>query len=368
MQCTAVRLSLALSVLALAACSSSGGTDASINKPRDSGFANEDTGEPPVDSGMQGNPDAGSGNPDAMGGNPDAMGGNPDATAAGCNPVDGTGCMAPNQCIAAPSGNMVTPACRQEANPTIAFEQNCSVPTANCQHGYACLQFQGEMGMPSCRKVCRNGNDGDCAGLVGTSTSYACLLPFSQDYGLCMARPHSCVPYNDNCPAMQYCQSLTQSTTGCIPEGTANVGDACGASSACKKGGICIRLQGDATSKCYKPCDPNGANTCGMNSACAGFQGISWGACVASVACTPLMDNCPAMQACAPISATSFACAPEGGQPGQSCPSGTCTKGYICAGASAMAATCLKACDATHACPNMGMCQMLMGSTIGVCP
>jgi hypothetical protein len=361
MRCT-VRVSLSFALLssfALACDSGGGGPDSSIKTHPDSGTMN------PADTGVMGTPDTGDMNPADSGVTtlPDSGVVNPGA----CDPVALSGCMAPDTCIVPATMGTLAPQCRMAAAMPVAFEQTCNPALANCAPGYACLQFQGEMGMPACRKVCHANNNADCAGLMGASPSYSCLIPFSADYGLCAPTPTACVPYMDMCPAMQYCQILPNNMTGCIPEGTANVGEACGMT-ACKKGGICLNLQGTAGAQCYQPCDPNTAMSCGANAACGGLQGLSFGLCRMSTSCTPVMDMCPMGEACAQVAQGQFGCAPEGAQPNQPCPMGACTKGYLCVGPSQMAATCKQACDMTHACPMMGMCQMLQGLPVGVCP
>ena len=334
----------------------------------------------PKDAGTNGGMNADAGDPDAGPFDSGVMG-FPDAAGpmGNCNPVDGTGCNMGNTCVYQPSLN--EPQCRMLASMQAAPNAECDVMLQNCGVGYSCINLTGGPG-PRCLKICRNGNNTDCASVPDTTgNGFACLLNLNGVYGACAPRPTSCVPYNDTCMMGEHCE-IVGTELGCVPDGMAALGQPCGgANGACMRGGICVNLTGTAV--CMEPCDPNSmANSCsGMNQECGGElsingMGLGFGVCQASAAsCSPLtveMD-CMMGENCDLVGRVTQ-CVPEGtALVGQPCggANGFCQRGGVCINLQgSMGPQCYQVCDpmSMMSTCTTGMCQGLQGIMgFGIC-
>lgn len=348
----------------LVACSSdSKTTGGALPKPKSDAAVGDDAG--------------GGGGSDGGGGGMDA--GMPDSGPVGpCNPVDGSNCGA-QTCFLVALGNMVAPQCRDLAMPTVAAEQQCDPALQNCESGFTCLPLQQGM-PPVCLKVCRNGQNADCASQQdGQGNPYSCLLQLSQDYGLCSPTPTACEPYNDMCMQGEHCEVIGVGQLGCIPDGMAMVGQSCSPQNPCARGGICVNLGGGA--RCEKPCNPMGGAGCGMGETCSGelqtqqggmTVGLGFGVC-GSNSCNPLTveQDCMMGQNCDFVG-TALDCVPAGPQTvGMSCgQAGACARGGVCVNlAGGNGPQCYQPCDGMNPmCPMGTQCNMLQGiDGFGIC-
>jgi hypothetical protein len=284
------------------------------------------------------------------------------------NAWDGTGCGADVCTLVATSS--VAECLPPPANPK-GFEQGCDQSAHDCHAGQSCVLISGESPPPRCRKICRPGMDGDCAGLVGTGTQgYACLLLIGGRYGMCIPKPRACEPFADTCPSGQVCTLFPVGETGCEPAGTAGLGQSC-AQTACARGGVCVDL--GAGPHCAIPCDP--ANpSCAGNSVCTGLisnvtnQPLSFGYCQSFAPCDPINDTCHAGDTCGLLAPGVTGCVP----------SSTATAGHACLGSPPSCArgdlcvdfgsgpSCYVLCNQARPCVS-GSCFNLTRVTFGVC-
>jgi len=197
-----------------------------------------------------------------------------------CNPVDGTGCADPQACVFVSNINVAQ--CRNIAAAPKAHEAACSNTLHDCDVGFTCIDLG--MGL-TCHKTCDSNMGGvGCAGLTGSSPSYACVPLRSNTgqsllYGVCAGRGNTCVPYADQCGAGKVC-SLVSMNPSCEDAGAVPVGGDC-TNDNCARGGICIFLNGTPNPTCYEPCNPQNPQlpACPQGTQCAGLQGQSFGVC-----------------------------------------------------------------------------------------
>jgi hypothetical protein len=365
---------LALGLLAATACSSDPSVAPPVGTPKDGGVSSgmDATTNPGMDASTNPGMDA-STNPGM-----DASMGNPDATVNPpvCDPTTGTGCPMGQVCDFSPGNG---PRCVMPAAAPVQPGAACRVAMNECPVGFSCLADQGQ---PNgvCAKICGLGGMQCAQFMDANGNPLICsdeVLDRASGYGVCAADLMECVPFNDMCPAGQYCEIVsTAGTGGCVPLAMmpAAIGQPC-QPGTCARGGICLNLGGGAT--CQPACDPANGMGCAMNQACTPIGGpngmpLPFGVCQATAACTPLMDTCPMGQMCQPVSQTAFGCGPAGMRmTGQSCggANGQCMRGDLCAGMQGGGATCLRACDAGSMCPAGTMCNTMAipGATFGLC-
>lgn len=153
-----------------------------------------------------------------------------------------------------------------EMSGTAMAGQSCG-PQMNCADGLICVNVgQGGVCWEACDQAnpCTNAN-ATCLGLQGI------------DWGLC-EEVMACVPYDDQCPANEYCAIAdAMGNTACAPEGPNALGAECGgAMGGCMKGGICVATAMGQPATCREPCDP--ANDQCSQGACA-MVANGWGIC-----------------------------------------------------------------------------------------
>ena len=297
-----------------------------------------------------------------------------------CNPVDGSGCTMGQLCsfvINLPDG-----LCQDPAAMPKQLDAPCDVNLRDCDRGMICLQLAGDP-MATCRKVCNNGVDADCAGLGGgMGTQFNCAgltnpnTMMTAAFGYCRGST-VCEPWNDMCPMGQKCQQVASDAVGCGMEGTGTKGMPCTGPGGCVKNTICVNL-GGAGGICYEACNATGGTCTDMNQRCGGLMNqmggpLPYGICQdRPMGCNPADDQCPAGQACAFISNTEVGCITEGTNgTDQPCGGamGGCMRGHACVDTGG-GATCKIACDANNPCAMMAMCNMGLGAsfTFGICP
>lgn len=196
----------------------------------------------------------------------------------------------------------------------------------------------------------------------------------------------TCEPLCDptGCGADQACVIGQESQNGpiisaCQPAGTAGAGEACGQTTACQAGLLCVgSSQDDLT--CREMCDVDDAAACGADGVCGPLQGVpGLGACFPTGDECDLLDpsTCGANEACFPTD-IGLQCVPSDGKalgeacapPTQQSTSVECVGGAVCAGPSAAESTCLAFCDtAGAACAAGSTCQAQpqLGGTFGIC-
>ncbi len=296
-----------------------------------------------------------------------------------CNPVDGSGCTMGQLCafvINLPEG-----LCQDPAAAPKQINAQCDINLRDCAAGLVCLQLTGDP-MPTCRKVCNNGADSDCAGLAPTmgGGQFNCAglqnpaTMMTAAYSYCREST-SCEPWNDMCPMGQKCQQVAADAVGCGMEGMATAGMACQGPGGCVKGAICVNLGGGG--QCYEACNATGGTCSDMNQRCGGLmngmgQPLPYGICQdRPMSCNPADDMCPMGQSCALTSQTEVGCLTEGTNgTGQPCGGamGGCMRGHICVDTGG-GATCQVACDMANPCAMGAMCNMGLGSfPFGICP
>jgi len=323
---------------------------------------------------MMGNSDAGPNGLDALpSNNADAAGmGNADAAPIGgaCNHITGGGCPTMGDvCYYVPSSPMTGDlTCRISIGmPSRQHEETCSLGMQDCAPGFSCLAFQNvNGGVATCLKGCAT--EAECTGLMGAGMNgYACAIQTADMKAkFCVAKPPSCDPRDvTTCPMNQYCE-VTNAGSGCLPEGMVMAGGTCTALGQCMRGAACLNF--GSGSHCETICDPMLSNCPTMGDACVAITGENFGFCEAG--CDVFAQDCANGDNCTAVSATAVACLGSGMVPlGGACTAATdCVKGGHCLGPTAADRHCLAACDMTHMCPNMAMCQMAGVPWGGVCP
>lgn len=297
-----------------------------------------------------------------------------------CNPVDGSGCPTDRTCVFSP-GSMAA-LCVDTTAPGVAFEGACNAAQQDCAPGYSCFAVQA--GDARCFKLCDSGNDAHCAGLAGADPTYECGATITgSQWSVCTGVPVTvtCSPLQDQCPAGEYCDRVTDTTTGCITEGTGALGAACSLNNdmACARGGVCMGL-GAAAPTCMKACDANALTGCGANETCLGVnvagQRLDFGVCQGFQGCVvnadPAMDSCPVGQSCQTIGAApTTGCRPEGtAGAGEACTNGQCLRGNVCLNLTIenvqTGFKCWEVCDMTNTC-TAGACTGLASYDFDVC-
>jgi hypothetical protein len=227
-------------------------------------------------------------------------------------------------------------------------------------------------------KVCRAATNLDCASEQDPmGNAYSCLFTFQENpaWGLCLPTPTECVPYDDMCPMGEHCDLISnQGQKGCIPDGTQQIGQPCGANGGCQRGGICVNQ------KCEIPCDHTNPMSCmDAEQTCSGELGFSdgttlgFGICGKS-ACNPTTAamDCAMGENCE-ITGTKFECVPAGtAMAGATCTRGQtfCAVGSICINnlQGGMGDLCYEVCNTMDNMCSMGTCRVLMdqgGNPVG---
>jgi hypothetical protein len=239
----------------------------------------------------------------------------------------------------------------------------------NCEQGYACADIGGG---PLCYKTCDLQNDQQCGAVTGMSSDYVCtgftIGGQSSIVGLCVGQD-LCNPAEKAaaCPQGETCSIVSQSgETGCVPAGTAMLGDACNQQNNCMSGGVCLNV-GDGQ-LCYEACDAQNPCTTGTDR-CQMLQGIPWGICLAmGTTCDPINMPCAAGMTCSLLTG-----APECDDSGTAMVGQPCNPAMQCVdGASCVLLQgqnnpqCYEPCDLMNPACSAGMCQNI-GAAFGLC-
>lgn len=191
-----------------------------------------------------------------------------------CDPVQNSGCEAPNECLYHISLN--APQCRMPG--TNGLGDECAVNAQDCPGGYTCLQLQDDPN-PICRKVCRLSDGTGCEGLGG----YECNLQIvgEDEFGWCVACAGTCDPLSPNCAMNQVCTLQGSCGTVCASAGSAPLNASC-MNDACRAPGMCLRINevNMGQPRCYEPCDLMNANCSTMGYQCADIGQGDWGVCI----------------------------------------------------------------------------------------
>lgn len=147
--------------------------------------------------------------------------------------------------------------------------------TGNCARGGVCINFgQGAQ----CWEPCDENAAQPCRNAADVCGAVANQQGMSLGFGVCRANA-ACSPANPTCPMGQTCQLISQTATGCVPEGTADRGQPCSAqTNGCKAPYICINFGMGA--ECYAGCDmTHGCGMGGMDMCPSMVGGFQWGVC-----------------------------------------------------------------------------------------
>jgi hypothetical protein len=198
-----------------------------------------------------------------------------------------------------------------------------------------------------------------------------CAEEFEQFYGP-IEPPGDCDPTKaDACGQGQICTYIDDDyNVGCVPAGTAGLGESCGGNVGCREG-ACL---GDGTTFTCEPfCKGAPAmNTCPDNRPCnSRIDGSDYLHCgAAPTGCSVLAQDCPGNQGCYPINpAGDTTCASHANKPLDAACSALneCSPGLICV-VSQNGSFCRTACDpaAENSC-TAGTCTPLGTTGIGSC-
>jgi hypothetical protein len=342
----------------LAACSDSPTPGGGGGGGGDGGVANKDATASGTDGGgNNGGTDGGGNNGGTDGGN----NATPDSGVVGaCDPVTGGGCPSPQACVFV--NPMIGSQCRMLASMPKGHEAACDPSAQDCDRGFSCIQLDANNAI--CIKTCSAANGAVCDSLMGQSMrGYTCNIGLQgTDVQLCGPRLETCQILNDMCPMGQYCELVSQTDRGCVPEGTAMRGQACSPNNFCTKGSVCLNL--GAGGQCEQACTANMAGSCGAGGGCVGLQGIEFGVCRPT--CNPAAPSCGAGADCEQFSVDGTICIAGAVPPNAPSMAGAaCTQG--CAGTlTCVNGVCRVPCDAQNACAT-GMCNMIQGQTWGAC-
>jgi hypothetical protein len=203
-------------------------------------------------------------------------------------------------------------------------------------------------------------------------TSSHCDSGLICDQGVCNQSPGGmCTVLTNNCRPDQSCQltSTSPEQGTCEPVGNGGPGDACGVSSACTRGDVCMTFQGVSGARCYAPCNSSQVQggTCPSNEACLPVTGLSFGICM-KVDCSPF--TCPSGDTCALtedlVNRELIGCRPAGtAAAGAACDTEACAAPGFCIDLGT-GKKCIVPCDGAHACAT-GMCIYLAGVSFGGC-
>lgn len=231
----------------------------------DDGAVGTDAGGPGDDGGAGG--DAGDVDGGAVDGGPVSM---PCMATGDCDPFDTGSCPSGQKCQVTDTG---TACVDLSADPPFARGDACARDT-ECGPGLWCLSFGGGF---ECMAMCPNGSIGACGvnqACIGTVGMEACVRA-------CRPIPERCDIYAQDClDSADMCTFATnpetrENYTGCRPNGTLSIGEACGGDlGTCSRGLVCIR-EGMATT-CHQVCGPDGAAPTCDTGECTGLA-RSWG-------------------------------------------------------------------------------------------
>ncbi len=240
-----------------------GGTGSDAGGSGDDGGTGTDGGGPSD----AGDVDAGDVDAGAVDGGPVSM---PCMAMGDCDPFDPSACMAGQKCQVTATG---TACVDLTMDPPLGRGATCGVDT-ECGPGLWCLSFGDGF---ECMPMCPNGSIGACgadAACIGTVGMEACVR-------VCRAIPPRCDIYAQDCADPgDMCTFATnpesrENYTGCRPNGTLTLGEACGGDlGTCSRGLVCIR-EGMETS-CRQVCGPDGAAPTCASGECTGLA-RSWG-------------------------------------------------------------------------------------------
>jgi hypothetical protein len=171
-----------------------------------------------------------------------------------CDPANPTSCAMTETCQLVQTGPECVPA------GTAARGAACggsAMPQDNCGNGLACLNFgDGAKCQEMCNPnspMCRTMGEG-CAGFT---------VPGVQGtFGFCQP---ACDVFEQMCPNNGNCTATGPTSVGCVPSGTAAVGESCGQMQPCARGGHCL-LNQQGMGTCYAACDAT--HPCPMNQTC----------------------------------------------------------------------------------------------------
>ncbi len=187
-----------------------------------------------------------------------------------CDPFDPSACPSGQKCRVTAMGT----ACADlTESPPLGAGAECALDT-DCAPTLWCVSFGTTF---ECTPMCPNGSIGACgpdSACIGTVGMEECVRA-------CRPIPARCDIYAQDCAASgDMCTLATnpesgENYTGCRPNGTLALGEACGGDlGRCARGLICIR-EGMA-STCRAVCGPDGAPPTCATGACTGLA-RSWG-------------------------------------------------------------------------------------------
>lgn len=144
-----------------------------------------------------------------------------------------------------------------------------SCEDTQCARGGICVKLT-DRDEKECFLAC-DPAEGACA------QGQVCTGVDGQNFGLCQTTTPACTPLDQSACPGQNC-SLVGTNPSCVDAGSAAIGQPCDVD-PCARGGVCARMLGEDSPKCYEPCDIDFPTCSNIGTGCSDI-GLSFGVCI----------------------------------------------------------------------------------------